>query len=51
MADKPKSGLTPLGRVVAIVFVLGLVGGAAYFFRDTIFPKAKGAGVVDINAM
>jgi NitT/TauT family transport system substrate-binding protein len=51
MADKPKSGLTPLGRVVVIVFVLALIGGAAYFFRDTIFPKAAGKGPVDINAM
>ncbi len=45
-----KSGLTPLGRVVVIVFVLALVGGALYLFRDTIFPKAAGQGNVDLNA-
>ncbi len=34
-----KSGLTPLGRAVVILFVLACIGGAGYFFRDTLFPK------------
>lgn len=48
MADK-KSGLTPLGRAVVVVFVLACLGGAGYFFRDTIFPKAGAKGDVDLD--
>ncbi len=47
MANKP--GLTPLGRGVVILFILALIGGAGYFLRDYIFPKAKATGTVDMT--
>lgn len=47
MANKP--GLTPLGRGVVIIFILALIGGAGYFLRDYIFPKAKAQGTVDMS--
>jgi len=48
MAEK-KSGLTPLGKAVVVIFILACIGGAGYFFRDTIFPKAGAKGGVDLD--
>jgi hypothetical protein len=48
MANKP--GLTPLGRAVIVIFILALIGGAGYFLRDYIFPKAANkTGQVDMS--
>jgi NitT/TauT family transport system substrate-binding protein len=47
MANKP--GLTPLGRVFVIVFILALIGGAGYFLRDYLFPQAGKTGQVDLD--
>lgn len=48
MADKV--GPTRLGKFVVFVFVLVLLGAAAYFFRDLIAPAGKsGSGQIDLD--
>src|SRR3990170_2426173 len=47
MANKP--GLTPFGKGIGVIFLLALLGGAGYFLRDYIFPRAKDKGTVDID--
>jgi NitT/TauT family transport system substrate-binding protein len=49
MANKP--GLTPLGRVVVIIFILALIGVAGYLLRGYIFPKATAGGQVDMSKL
>ena len=44
-------GPTRLGKFVVFLFIVGLLAGAAYFFRDLIAPEAKKAGDVDLDAM
>ena len=42
MADAaPKVGMTVLGKIVIILLIMGLLGGAAYFFRGVIFPSGQ----------
>ncbi len=48
MADKV--GPTALGKVVIILFVLGLLAAGGYFLRDYILPKGRTQGDVDIDA-
>jgi NitT/TauT family transport system substrate-binding protein len=45
-----KVGPTVLGRVVIVLFILGLLGGAAYFLRDFILPKGRTQGDIDLNS-
>ena len=42
MADTQKVGMTPLGKIVITLVVLGLIGGAGYYFRGVIFPGGSG---------
>ncbi len=50
MADE-KVGTTGLGKLVLVLFILALVAGAVYFFRDAILPAGKeGPGDVDLDA-
>ena len=37
MADTQKVGMTPLGKIVITLVVLGLIGGAGYYFRGVTF--------------
>jgi NitT/TauT family transport system substrate-binding protein len=47
--NENKIGATPLGKLVGILFIIACLAGAAYFFRDTIFPTAKKTGQIDLN--
>jgi NitT/TauT family transport system substrate-binding protein len=47
MANKP--GLTPLGKVFVVVFILACIGGAGYFLRDYLFPQSGKTGQVDLG--
>ncbi len=44
-------GPTALGKIVGVLFILACLAGAAYFFRNTLFPtaKQKGTGTVDMT--
>ncbi len=44
MADEQKVGMTVLGKVVLVIFILALLGGAAFFFKDTLLPSGKKGG-------
>jgi NitT/TauT family transport system substrate-binding protein len=51
MADAQKVGMTPLGKIVITLAILGLIGGAGYYFRGLIFPGGAGTqGKVDMDA-
>ena len=43
-------GPTALGRVVIILFIIALLAGAAYFFKDVIFPSGQQVGDVDLDS-
>jgi NitT/TauT family transport system substrate-binding protein len=48
MADKV--GPTRLGKFVVFLFVIALLGAAAYFFRDLIAPSGRdGSGQIDLD--
>jgi NitT/TauT family transport system substrate-binding protein len=51
MSENPKVGPTALGKIVGILFILACLAAAGWFFRDTVFPKAKapGTGTVDMG--
>lgn len=50
MTEQPTSvGPTALGKVVLVVIVLALLGGAAYFFKDVIAPEGKKQGQIDLD--
>lgn len=42
-------GPTALGKIVLALIVLGLLAGAAYFFKDLIAPQEKQQGKVDLD--
>jgi len=48
MADKV--GPTALGKTVIFLFVIALLAGAVYYFKDFIAPGGKGQGDIDIDA-
>lgn len=48
MPDK-NVGPTALGKFVGFLFIIACVGGALYFFQDTIFPTAKTPGNTQVN--
>jgi len=45
-------GPTALGKAVVVVFILALLAGAGFFFKDSIFPQNTDASnqVVDLDA-
>lgn len=43
-------GPTKLGKVVVILFILGLLGAAVYFFKDLIAPEGRQQGTIDLDA-
>mgnify|MGYP001825914714 CR=1 FL=1 len=49
MNEQQKVGPTVLGKLVLIVFVLALVAGAAYYFRDLLAPGERAQGTVDLD--
>jgi len=49
MSNSNKVGPTALGKIVGVLFIIACVVAAGYLFRDTIFPKAKRGGVVDLD--
>jgi NitT/TauT family transport system substrate-binding protein len=50
MADTQKVGMTPLGKIVITLVILGLIGGAGYYFRGVIFPGGTATqGKVDLD--
>jgi len=44
-----KAGPTALGKIVIIIFVLALLAGAAYYFRDLVAPGVRDQGDIDID--
>ncbi len=42
-------GPTVLGKIVIFLFVLALLAGAGYFFREQIFPSGQETGDVDLD--
>jgi NitT/TauT family transport system substrate-binding protein len=44
-----KVGPTALGKIVGILFILACLGGAVYFFRDTLFPERGKQGDVNLD--
>jgi len=44
-----KVGPTALGKIVIVLFILGCLSAAGWFFRDTIFPGRDGGGTVDMD--
>jgi len=50
MAEE-KVGPTILGKVVLVLFIVGCIAGAAYYFRDILAPGSKSGGkTVDLGA-
>lgn len=45
-----KVGMTALGKLVIALFVLALLAGAGYYFRDLLAPSGDGDRTVDIDA-
>ncbi len=45
-----KTGPTALGKLVLLLFILALLGGAGYYFRDLIAPSGKGSADIDLAA-
>ncbi len=50
MANESKVGPTVLGKLVIGVFVLALLAGAGYYFRNLIAPSGRKQGNVDLGA-
>lgn len=48
--EQKKVGMTPLGKIVVFLFVIGCIGGALYYFRDFVAPSGdSGPKPVDIG--
>ena len=45
-----KAGPTALGKLVVFLFIIALIAGAAYYFKDLIAPSGGGPGDVDLDA-
>ena len=39
--EQQKVGMTALGKIIVFLFIIGCIGGAAYYFRDLIAPSGK----------
>jgi NitT/TauT family transport system substrate-binding protein len=50
MADKTV-GPTALGKAVVFIFIIVLLGGAAFFFKDILFPTNRPANVGQADVM
>ena len=48
MANEPV-GPTKLGKLALFIFILALLAGAAYYFRDLVAPGAGKAGDIDLD--
>ena len=46
-----KVGPTKLGKLVVFLFILALIGGAIYYFRDLIAPSGGKPGGIDLSAL
>lgn len=44
-------GPTRLGKIVIVLFIVALVAGAAYWFRDLVLPSGREQGDVDLDAL
>ena len=44
-------GPTRLGKVVIVLFIVALIAGAAYYFRDLVLPSGRRQGDVDLDAL
>lgn len=49
MVEPKPVGPTALGKVVIALFIVALVGGAAYYLRDILAPSGSGPGDVDLG--
>ncbi|MEA3276360.1 MAG: phosphate ABC transporter substrate-binding/OmpA family protein [Pseudomonadota bacterium] len=49
MVEKKPVGPTALGKVVIALFIVGLLGGAAYYLRDVLAPSGSDQGDVDLG--
>jgi len=49
MADNV--GPTRLGKIVIVLFIVALIAGAAYYFRDLVIPSGRQQGDVDLDAL
>lgn len=49
MADNV--GPTRLGKIVLVLFIVALIAGAAYYFRDLVMPSGRQQGDVDLDAL
>jgi NitT/TauT family transport system substrate-binding protein len=45
----PQVGPTRLAKFLIFLIIVGAVGGAAWFFRGTLFPSGKGPGGIDLG--
>ncbi len=44
----PQVGPTKLAKFLIFLIILGAIGGAAWFFRGSLFPEGKGPGGIDL---
>ena len=44
-----KVGPTKLGKLVVFLFILALIGGAIYYFRDLIAPSGGKPGGINLS--
>jgi ABC-type nitrate/sulfonate/bicarbonate transport system substrate-binding protein len=49
MADNV--GPTRLGKIVIVLFIVALIAGAAYYFRDLVIPSGRQQGDIDLDAL
>ncbi len=49
MVEQKPVGPTALGKVVIALFIVALLGGAAYYLRDILMPSGSGEGDVDLG--
>lgn len=47
--EPTRVGPTALGKIVLVLIVLALLGGAAFFFKDLIAPQEKQQGDIDLT--
>ncbi|HSM52441.1 MAG TPA: hypothetical protein VLA75_13655, partial [Thermoanaerobaculia bacterium] len=45
----PQVGPTKLAKLLIFLIIIGAVAGAAWLFRNTLFPSGKGPGGIDLD--
>ncbi|MCZ7652560.1 MAG: hypothetical protein M5U13_15880 [Thermoanaerobaculia bacterium] len=45
----PQVGPTKLAKLLIFLIIVGAVAGAAWLFRNTLFPSGKGPGGIDLD--